>query len=148
MENYRMYCLAERHLSPIQKAIQSAHAIVEYGLTYGDTVEYKNWAERDKTIVILDGGNSIDLDDIKRQLIVADYPFESFCEPDMNHLMTAIAFIVKEPVYNYKSYGTSFDDYMEKAYPAKVHYDTWLEEIGGKKGETVKSIISGLRTAQ
>ena len=82
-----MYCLAERHLSPIQKAIQSAHAIVEYSLSYGDTDEYKNWAEYDKTIVILDGGNSIDLDEIKKQLIIADYPFETFCEPDMNHLM-------------------------------------------------------------
>lgn len=36
-KHYRMYCLAERHLSSIQKAIQSAHAVVEYSLKYGDT---------------------------------------------------------------------------------------------------------------
>ena len=142
-----MYCLAERHLSSIQKAIQSAHAIVEYGLTYGDTPEYKQWAGKDKTIVILDGGNSIDLDSIKDQLCCEGWPFEVFYEPDMDNFMTAIAFIAPDKVYDYKNWGVSYDDYREKIYPAKVQYDTWLNDIGGKPAEAVKSIISSLRIA-
>lgn len=144
---YRMYCLAEKHLSSIQKAIQSAHAIVEYGLTYGDTPEYKQWAGKDKTIVILDGGNSIDLDSIKDQLRCEGWPFEMFYEPDMDNFMTTIAFLAPDRVYDYKNWGISYDDYREKIYPAKVHYDTWLNDIGGKPAEAVKSIISSLRIA-
>ena len=142
-----MYCLAEKHLSSIQKAIQSAHAIVEYDLTYGDTPEYKQWAEKDKTIVILDGGNSIDLDSIKDQLRCEGWPFEVFYEPDMDNFMTAIAFLAPDRVYDYKNWGVSYDDYREKIYPAKAHYDTWLNDIGGKPAEAVKSIISSLRIA-
>lgn len=144
---YRMYCLAEKHLSSIQKAIQSAHAIVEYGLTYGDTPEYKQWAGKDKTIVILDGGNSIDLDSIKDQLRCEGWPFEVFYEPDMDNLRTAIAFLAPDRVYDYKNWGVSYDDYREKIYPGKAHYDTWLNDIGGKPAEAIKSIISNLRIA-
>lgn len=146
-KEYRMYCLAERHLSSIQKAIQSAHAIVEYGLTYGDSSEYKQWAEKDKTIIILDGGNSIDLDSIKDQLICEKWPFEVFYEPDMDNFMTAIAFLAPNEVYDYKTWGTSYDDYKEKVYPAKVQYDTWLNDIGGRGAEAVKMLISNLRIA-
>ena len=146
-KEYRMYCLAERHLSSIQKAIQSAHAIVEYGLTYGDLPEYKQWAEKDKTIIILDGGNSIDLDSIKDQLICEKWPFEVFYEPDMDNFMTAIAFLAPNEVYDYKTWGTSYDDYKEKVYPAKVQYDTWLNDIGGRGAEAVKMLISNLRIA-
>jgi hypothetical protein len=142
-----MYCLAEKHLSSIQKAIQSAHAIVEYGLTYGNTPEYKQWAKKDKTIVILDGGNSIDLDSIKDQLRCEGWPFEVFYEPDMDNFMTAIAFLAPDRVYDYKNWGVSYDDYREKVYPGKAHYDTWLNDIGGKPAEAVKSIISSLRIA-
>ena len=142
-----MYCLAERHLSSIQKAIQSAHAIVEYGQTYGDTPEYKQWADRDKTIVILDGGRSIDLDSIVDQLRCEGWPFETFYEPDMDNFMTAIAFLVPDTVYDYEKWGRDYNDYREIEYPGKTHYDTWLADIGGKPAEAVKSIISNLRLA-
>jgi len=142
-----MYCLAERHLSSIQKAIQSAHAIVEYGITHWDTPEYNQWAKKDKTIVILDGGNSVDLDSIKDQLLCEGWKFETFYEPDMNNFMTVIAFLVPDTIYDYKTYGTSFEDYREKMYPVKVHYEDWLKMIGGRPGEVVKSIISNLRIA-
>ena len=144
---YRMYCLAEKHLSSIQKAIQSAHAIVEYGLIYGDTPEYKQWAEKDKTVIILDGGRSIDLDSIVAQLRCEGWPFEVFYEPDMDNFMTAIAFLAPETVYDYEKWGKDYADYREKVYPAKAHYTTWLQDIGGKPAEAVKSLISNLRIA-
>lgn len=146
-KEYRMYCLAERHLSSIQKAIQSAHAIVEYGLTYGNSPEYKQWAEKDKTIIILDGGNSVDLDSIIDQLVCENWPFEVFYEPDMDNFRTAIAFLAPNEVYDYKTWGTSYNDYQEKVYPTKVNYDAWLNDIGGKGAEAVKMLISNLRIA-
>lgn len=152
---YRMYCLAERHLSSIQKAIQSSHAIVEYSLMYGNSPEYKQWAKNDKTIIILDGGNSIDLEDIKIHLIDMQYPFEVFYEPDMGNFMTAIAFLVPNKIYDYQMYGTSYNDYLLKTIsisekeilPSKISYNEWLEMIGGKTAESIKAIISSLRIA-
>lgn len=148
---YRMYCLAEKHLSSIQKAIQSAHVVVEYGLTYGDTPEYKQWAEKDKTLVVLDGGNSIDLDSIKDQLRCIGWPFEVFYEPDMDNFMTAIAFIADERIFDYKTYGKSYEDYQKLCEKdcnlPKWNCEEWIDVIGGRPAGAVKSIISSLRIA-
>ena len=55
---YRMYGLVNYQLSGIQKGIQFGHAVVEYGLKYFNTDEYKRWANFDKTFIILNGGTT------------------------------------------------------------------------------------------
>lgn len=148
---YRMYCLAERHLSAIQKAIQSAHAVVEYGLTYGDTPEYKQWAEKDKTLIVLEGGNSIDLEAIIQQLTFEGCSFETFYEPDMDNFMTAIALVADERVFDYKTYGKSYEDYQKLCEKdcelPKWTYEEWVNVIGGRQNEIIKSIVSNCKLA-
>ena len=146
-KHYRMYCLAERHLSSIQKAIQSAHAVVEYSLKYGDTFDYKKWAEVDKTLIVLDGGCVPDLSEHTEILSQFNYPFAVFNEPDLGDILTCVCFIADDRIYDYKNWGVSYDDYREKVYPGKAHYDTWLNDIGGPKAEAVKMLISNLRIA-
>lgn len=146
-KEYRMYCLAERHLSSIQKAIQSAHAIVEYGLKYGACDDYIQWGNNDKTLIVLDGGNVPDLHETIRKLREVNYPHASFNEPDMGGMITAVAFLADNTIYDYDTYGTNYNSYAELSYPVETNYSVWLKQIGGKKGEVVKEIISGLRIA-
>ena len=56
----RMYSLVLRQLNPIQKGVQTTHSVVEYANKYGFDKEYRQWAETDKTLIILDGGYEIE----------------------------------------------------------------------------------------
>ena len=108
---YRMYCLSERHLSIAQKTIQAAHAIVEYSLKYGDTEEYKRWAEYDKTIIVLDGGTTQEMVEDIRKLSEIRHNYEFFAEPDMGNFVTSIAFLADERVFDYDKYGRNFEEW-------------------------------------
>lgn len=106
----RMYFLVMYNLSPIQQGIQSLHACVEYSNVFGDTQLYKDWALKHKTVIVLNGGTSNNIEpgyvgSMERHMealesIGVDY--ECFREPDCNNATTAISFIVNEPVYDLK----------------------------------------------
>lgn len=114
----RMYHFVLYSLSGIQKGIQAYHSAIEFQLKYGHTLEYKRWAEIDKTVILLDGGtsNSQNLDfysggeykgsmqTIVESLIGIDVPFAVFHEPDLNNAMTSIAFLVDERVFDKTNY--------------------------------------------
>ena len=168
---YRMYCLAERHLSIAQKTIQAAHAIVEYSLEYGDTEEYKHWAEFDKTIIVLDGGNSGEMREDIIKLTDIKHNYEIFQEPDMDNFVTCIAFLADERVFNYETYGRNFEEWrnlkilegersrmhtdpvtgittMHDIYTMPPTYPEWINLIGGENQEVLKNIVSNKRLAQ
>lgn len=168
---YRMYCLAERHLSIAQKTIQAAHAIVEYSLKFGDTEEYKHWAKYDKTIIVLDGGNTPDMKVDIVKLTDIEYNYEIFMEPDMDNFVTCIVFLADERVFDYEKYGRNFEEWrnlkilendrsqmhtdpvtgvttMNAVYIMPPTYPEWINLIGGEKQEKVKEIISTKRVAQ
>ena len=148
-----MYCLAERHLSSIQKAIQSAHAIVTFGLNYHEMEEYRQWAEKDQTIVILDGGNVPDLHQTMYKLCTLGWPMAVFAEPDLGDVITAICFLADERIFDYATWGKSYEDYKklplteENAATHNLDYSEWLAAIGGNKAEDVKELISNLHIA-
>lgn len=155
---YRMYCLAERHLSSIQKAIQSAHAIVDYGMKNIGTEEYRKWGNVNKTIVVLDGGTAIDLLNTVDYLNTMRISFAVFKEPDMQFMLTAIAFLADERVWDYETYGRSWEDYYKKNYPLEerrthdeVYVETlrqaWIAKIGGIQNAALKELISDKRLA-
>jgi|SRR6476661_9054942 len=100
----RMCSVALRHLSGIQKGIQSAHAIVDYSLKYGDTVEYQRWAKRDKTLYVLEAHTDGQLDEAYKELKKLGVNVEKFKEPDMGNVTTAITFLLDETVWNTKKY--------------------------------------------
>lgn len=105
----RMCSIALRHLSGIQKGIQSAHAIVDYSLKYGDTPEYKRWAKKDKTLYVLEAHSTEQLEQTYKELKKLKVPVEKFIEPDMGNIVTAITFLLDEVVWNTKKYGDTLD---------------------------------------
>lgn len=148
---YRMYCLAERHLSPMQKAIQSSHAIVEYTRNYFHTIECSKWMDKDKTIIILDGGTSEEL--IGAIVALKDHGirFAEFFEPDMGGFRTAICFLVDERVWDYSKYGRSYEEYnfmttCNSELPKRT-YEEWVEWIGGQENANLKALIANKRLA-
>ena len=142
---YKMYCVVEKHLSPIQKAIQAAHAIVEYQLEYGDTEEYKHWANYDKTIVVLDGGCAPEMEMTFSALTKARVDHACFMEPDLNNIITAEAVLVDERVWNYEDYNlrAANDPNMPK-----WNRDEWINWVGGENAAVVKAWLSSLRISQ
>jgi hypothetical protein len=52
----KVYVFTHAWLSPLQKGIQAAHAVAE--LVAIGTPDTKDWVKYDKTLILLDGGNS------------------------------------------------------------------------------------------
>lgn len=103
MKPQRMIVVSMRHLSGLQKALQGAHAIVEYEQKFGDTLEYKRWAKKDKTLIILEANTSKQLEATFNELKKLKYPVEKFIEPDLSNGITAICFLISEEVFNTKN---------------------------------------------
>lgn len=108
----RLYTFCNYYLSSIQQGIQSAHIIGEMfagGVDMGPatlTVLY-DWAKNHKTMVVLNGGNSADLTDLKYKLsAIADrlyLPCASFREDgqSLNNALTCVGVVVPENIYAY-----------------------------------------------
>lgn len=109
----RMYAMVLRQLNPMQKGIQALHAVVEYAQNYFTTDEYQQWAKNDKTMIVLDGGTSIELADVIKQLDEIDYTYAVFKEPDLYDQVTAIAFLVPETVWDRETYP-DYESYKAK----------------------------------
>lgn len=98
-----MYSFVLRQLNPMQKGIQTAHAVVEYANAFGDTDEYKTWANTDKTLIVLDGGTYQDMEEIKSILDDNNIKYATFQEEDLNNLMTSITLVADERVWDMKT---------------------------------------------
>jgi len=134
----RMYGIVPYNISPIQQAIQFAHAVVEYGqnvksydvINNVELKKYNDWADSWKTLIILNGGTSNHSINRYHQ---SDEPFvgsmesnlvlleqngieiATFYEPDLNDMLSAVVFIVDERVFNRKKYP-DFEDWIIENY--------------------------------
>jgi len=106
IKEQRMYCVSPRHLSGIQKGIQSAHAIIEYSNFYKNNEDYIQWTKKDKTLILLEINSTDELKKLHLNLINLNYPVHLFLEPDINDSITAIAFLLDEEVWNSEKYIT------------------------------------------
>ena len=115
-QGMRMYFFVMYNLSGIQKGIQAGHAALEYNLQYGDNELYREFVERHKTFILLDGGGSEDMINRANELHDFGIDYAGFNEPDLNYSLSAIAFIVPESIYNWeydyedKSFEASFEE--------------------------------------
>jgi hypothetical protein len=92
-EQYRIYGVVLRHLSPIQKGIQFNHAVVALGFEHGLETLGLN-ANEPYSSVLLQCNSYDELEVILSTIIMAKFPVAVFAEPDLNGLVTAIAFQV------------------------------------------------------
>jgi hypothetical protein len=140
MENkleLRMYGFVNYQLTGIQKGIQFAHAIVEYGL-YNNNSQYLDWAKNHKTVIVLNGGttnNNPDrpgtINQIIDKLQDINIDFSKFSEPDLGDQITAVAFILDERVFNRKKYP-EFHDFLKINYMSYIGDDLTIEEVAYK----------------
>ena len=140
--HYRMYSMVLRQLNPMQKGIQSLHAVVEYGekvksgnIDANIKKAYNKWAKEDKTMIVLDGGVSDDLIDATWFLSDNSIPFTVFHEPDLYGVITGICFLADERVWDTKTYP-SYEDYIKKLimdsqFSLKIIQtkDEWIEKV-------------------
>ena len=118
---YRMYGIVPYNISPIQQGIQFGHAVVEYQLSFGHTEEYKRWATKDKTFVILNGGttstktmtdidgNEIPVGTLNRyvkqiQSYGIRYATTTFHEEDLGDQLTAVVFLLSDRIWDVETY--------------------------------------------
>lgn len=138
---YRMYFLVPYNISGRQSGIQSLHGVVEYHLMYGEDVDYLDWAQNWKTVMLLNGGTSNNagshhymnpannpdnepfygtMELHAEALEVAGVKYATFLEPDLNNMLSNIVFLCDERVF--KTRKKKPDDVI---YP---HFEDWVLE--------------------
>lgn len=149
----RMYGLVPYQLTGIQQAIQFGHAVVEYGLTFGDTEKYLDWAKNWKTFIILNGGTTntnpstedgLPFGTLNRHIMFLDdidYQYEKFYEPDLGDQLTAIVFIVDERVFN----KTKYPD--PQPFATEEEFNLFLETIGGITNYNLRIFLKQFKLA-
>lgn len=151
---YRMYGLVPYNISPIQQGIQFGHAVVEYGLEFFGTPEYQQWANEDKTFIILNGGTTntrFDTDghdhigslNNHRQLLSDEgVQFRSFFEPDLGDQLTAVVFLVDDRVFD-KVKWPDYDGpyYADMKSPMENIYYEWKMEFADTEKEADQIIF-------
>jgi hypothetical protein len=173
---WRMYGLVPYNISSIQSGIQFGHAVVEYGQNVKGLgrleTNYNNWANKDKTFIVLNGGTTNENKDSKfygtmqqhRDLFLDnDIVIAEFREPDLNDTLSAFVFLVDERVWNRELYP----DYVNMPYPwnDKRGYkptdrdyekwekentknrEKWVEKIGNEKNVFLRDFLRQFRLA-
>ena len=151
----RMYSLVLRQLNPIQKGVQTTHGVVEYANKYSSNEDYRQWAETDKTLIMLDGGTYQEMVRIYDTLKELGMKIGEFQEPDLNYLTTSITFLADERVWNREQYPSwetlpqcpctilggmptpDPKDYMS--------YNEWVEMMGGAANVELRELIFSKR---
>lgn len=106
-QNYRLYCLTNMYLSSLQKGLQTAHVVSDLAVSAQMDSEvnevFTAWASNDRTIIILNGGNSASLERWEQFLrtFCSRWPWAAFREDEqsLNGAITAVGVIVPESVY-------------------------------------------------
>lgn len=137
---WRMYGLTPYNISPIQTGIQFGHAVVEYANDHYSDPEYQQWARKDKTFIILNGGTTNlnietpgSLNKHAVTLEEAGVKIARFHEPDLGDQLTAVVFLVDDRVWDRKKFpdysGPMIGNFRETT-PMQPHYDMWKEGFG------------------
>lgn len=154
---YRMYHLTMYNISPIQQGIQSYHAGIEYALEYFKDKDFQQWAKKDKTVIILNGGTSQTMRGHACALFDMKIKCSGFREPDLNDALSGIAFLVDERVYDkvkYPEYDEWFDENIKETIGFTDSEEDerklkvmWIKSIGGEKIYRMREWLKQFRLA-
>lgn len=119
----RLYSFVNaNYLKHIQHGLQTAHAAVELYNKYPENTDDGNclrydilneWARNHKTIIILDGGDCLDLEEIVKFFKLNDaalgLPWSYFKEDSrsLNNALTAVSVVVPAEIYDVSIYGST-----------------------------------------
>lgn len=87
----RMYVLVRRDVLPlVHCGVQATHAVAEY-VHYHDNDITRQWVEKDKTLIVLEGTEK-EIEELRQEFLFKDLNYQPFYEPDMDNTLTAMAF--------------------------------------------------------
>ena len=159
---YRMYGFVPYNISPIQAGIQFGHAVVEYGLMAKDIPEieeiYNEWANNDKTFIILNGGTTNNNEDSEFYGTINQYRDElinngvllaQFHEPDLGNQLTALVFLVDERVFDDEQYPDfSIELSFNLSTEALEHnHKMFVDSIGGQTNLFLREFLRSKKLA-
>lgn len=111
----RFYGFGNYYLSSLQQGLQAGHAAVDLHVKYNILEQghfdiapcqnmYNDWAQNHKTMVLLNGGNSADLQNLFDFLYCEEnpYPFVKFHEDEvsLNGALTYVGMILPPKIYD------------------------------------------------
>ena len=173
---WRMYGFVPYNISSIQSGIQFGHGVVEYGQNISGLGKiednYNNWARRDKTFIILNGGTTNEnknnkfygtMQQYRDLLLENEILIAQFHEPDLNNTLTSICFLVDERVWK----RTLYPDYVNIPFPwngrrnydpsereiekwkedNEKHKEAWIDKIGGIKNAFLRDFLRDKKLA-
>ena len=148
---YKMYSIVLRHLDGQNKGVQTAHGVCEYTRKHWNDEDLQQWLNTDKTIVMLSGGTTFDMHNIKTIFKENGIKFETFEEEDLGGLTTSICVLADEKVWDRENYPT-FDIYKLKRAGEGVTNEEILEIeyisfVGGTENVIKKEVLNGLKLA-
>lgn len=103
----RLYSIVNQYISGIHAGIQTAHAVGEMFVEYPHPINSAsrfawNWVEKDKTIIVLEGGYQSNLERIFELMqACGSLPSAKFHEEEaaLNGALTAICIVLPEYMY-------------------------------------------------
>lgn len=109
----RGYFLTNMYLSSIQCGIQSAHCIHDMFIAYRQVPTdpanqlLLTWATDHKTMIVLNGGTTENLEEFYEYLMKFNdlYPFDCFNEPGIGDAMTVVGIVLPETMIELMALG-------------------------------------------
>ena len=95
-DDLKMYVMVNKELPPLHGGIQAAHSIHEIMFNHKGNLKLYDWASHHKTLVFL-GASEVEMILMMNYFDSMKKIYSSFKEPDLDNLLTAIAF---EPLTN------------------------------------------------
>lgn len=148
---YKMYAIVLRQLDGINSGIQAAHGVCEYIWKHIGASDLHQWLQEDKTLVVLNGGGSQEMEETKRLFLESGIKFETFEEEDLGNLTTCIALLADERVWDQETWP-KFEKVRDAlraggdTTPDTVLMSEWEEGVGGHCNAVKKQILNNLRT--
>jgi len=142
---YYGYFVSHVYISQIQHGIQAAHVIQAMYEKYANSRSrasniFKNWMMEDKTMIVLNGGNSAMIKDAMKRALIIDrdglYPMACFCEDSqsMEGMMTGWGIVLPKVDRNEWEYNIHCGAYLDsKGYSADVGTALYLAVLSNLK---------------
>lgn len=153
---YKMYSIVLKQLDGINGGVQTTHGVCEYIRKHWEDKDLQQWLNTDKTLIILNGGSTQNIEHIITVFKAANVKFETFEEEDLGNLTTSICVLADERVWS-KQYMSCMDYLKECTHRKdcnpmsadfiKTAVHEYHEYIGGDDNAVKKFILNDLKTA-
>jgi len=103
VDKMRLYCFGNMYLSSIQQGIQAGHVIGNMSVKYNKDSMYQEWANDYKTIILLNGGMSVNLATVVQHFSDQANPFDwdyfNESKDALDGALTSVGIILPEEVF-------------------------------------------------